>query len=88
MNRSIQLFIFGFLYLLVLISGTSAACTPSANCDCNSANIAGCTGAGAAGLACGSQMGCALKNDVYQRDGKGNFCHFGPRDSCKAKGTP
>ncbi|CAG8688342.1 5269_t:CDS:1, partial [Cetraspora pellucida] len=29
---------------------------------------------------CGSELSClgALANHIYQLDGKGNFCHFGP----------
>jgi len=81
MNRFIQLFIFGFLGLLVLlISGASAACTPDPNCDCDEENIQGCnaTGITLGGLACGSEFGCVLENDIYQLSNDGDFCHFGP----------
>jgi len=81
MNRFIQLFIFGFLSLLVLfISGASAACVESPNCDCDAANIKGCNGDGlnVGGTTCGSELGCDLANDIYQLSNTGDFCHFGP----------
>ncbi len=78
MNR---LFIFGLLLLVLLISGSSARCIPSPNCDCKRANIVGCKGAGTLrDRACGRELGCNanLANHIYQRNGKGGFCHFGP----------
>ena len=79
MNR---LFIFGFLGLLVLlIPGASARCIVSPNCDCKRENIAGCKGTGTLrDRACGRELGCNAKfaNHIYQHNGKGDFCHFGP----------
>jgi hypothetical protein len=89
MNR---LFNFGFLALLVLfISNASAECIVSPNCDCEPANIAGCSGDSPLtqpDLACGFELNCNdnLSDHIYQRNGKGGFCHFAPcTNGCVAK---
>ncbi|RIA92623.1 hypothetical protein C1645_764565, partial [Glomus cerebriforme] len=83
MNRSIHLFIFGFLGLLVFLNfGASAVCFKSPNCDCDPANIQGCNvtslGFTATTRSCGSEFNCTLVNDIFQINADGNFCHFGP----------
>ncbi|PKY50826.1 hypothetical protein RhiirA4_424048 [Rhizophagus irregularis] len=82
MNRSIHLFIFGFLSLLVLfISGTSAACNVNigSNCDCKPDNIKGCNPQGitVGGVVCGENINCERLKHRYQVDINGNFCHVG-----------
>ncbi|CAB4399918.1 unnamed protein product [Rhizophagus irregularis] len=82
MNRSIHLFIFGFLSLLVLfISGTSAACNVNigSNCDCKPDNIKGCNPQGitVGGVVCGENINCERLQHKYQVDINGNFCHVG-----------
>src|SRR5213080_3033887 len=83
MNHYIHLFIFGFLGLLVFLnSGVSAKCTPSANCDCNAANIEGCDTSipnyKVTTRSCGNEFGCKLSSDIYQINDNGYFCYFSP----------
>jgi len=83
MNRSIHLFIFGFLGLLVFLnSGASAVCFPSSTCDCEPENIKDCDTSipdfKRTTRACGSEFGCALTDHIYQINENGDFCHFGP----------
>ncbi|CAB4484399.1 hypothetical protein RhiirA5_430985 [Rhizophagus irregularis] len=82
MNRSIHLFIIGFLSLLVLfISGTFAACNANiaSDCDCKPENIKGCdaTGITVGGVTCGREINCSLLKHRFQVDINGNFCHLG-----------
>ena len=90
MNRSINLFIFGFLSLLVLfISGTFAACNSaiSPDCDCDLENIKGCNANGSTvgGVVCGREISCERLKHRYQIDVNGSFCHLGPCRECVSR---
>ncbi|CAB4442775.1 unnamed protein product [Rhizophagus irregularis] len=93
MNRSIHLFIFGFLSFLVLfISGTFAACNANIapSCDCKPENIKGCDASGSTvgRVLCGRGINCELLKHRFQVDVNGNFCHIGTCDrECVCRGS-